>query len=213
MGLRVKQGEFEEARTVLGLALATYSQLGRPSGVVDACTNLGVVAGMEADAVKRERGLVAARPLFEQAYAFHERAAQANEQTETAVEPDRTRGQRKVFQGKVVSTKMAKTITVECSYLRKHPKYGKYIKSYTKLKAHDEEQKAKEGDVVEVRDRSKQLAIVLEAAGLPERDVPDYLDVDHSKMTATFVRTPGLTDVPYPVMMEPNLVIEYYAQN
>jgi small subunit ribosomal protein S4 len=71
----------------------------------------------------------------------------------------------------------------------------------------------KEGDVIEVREKSKQMALVLEASQLPERDVPDYLDVDHSKMTATFVRTPGLSDVPYPVMMEPNLVIEYYAQN
>ena len=48
---------------------------------------------------------------------------------------------------------------------------------------------------------------------LPERDVPDYLDADHSKMTVTFTRTPSLGDIPYPVMMEPNLVIEYYAQN
>ena len=71
----------------------------------------------------------------------------------------------------------------------------------------------KEGDVVEVRDKSKQLAVVLEAVGLAERDVPDYVDTDHSKMTATFVRTPGLSDVPYPVMMEPNLVVEYYAKN
>ena len=73
--------------------------------------------------------------------------------------------------------------------------------------------RVKEGDVIEVRDRSKQMALVLEAAQLPERDVPDYLEVDHSKMVATFVRTPGLSDVPYPVLMEPNLVIEYYAQN
>ncbi|NNE79793.1 MAG: 30S ribosomal protein S4 [Silicimonas sp.] len=73
--------------------------------------------------------------------------------------------------------------------------------------------RVKEGDVIEVRDKSKQMALVLEAAGLPERDVPDYMDVDHSKMACTFVRTPGLGDVPYPVMMEPNLVIEYYAQN
>ena len=73
--------------------------------------------------------------------------------------------------------------------------------------------RVKEGDVIEVRDKSKQMALVLEAAGLPERDVPDYLEVDHSKMVATFVRTPGLSDVPYPVVMEPNLVIEYYAQN
>ena len=71
----------------------------------------------------------------------------------------------------------------------------------------------KEGDIIEVRTRSKQLAIVLESAQLPEREVPDYLEVDQSKMVATFVRTPGLGDVPYPVIMEPNLVIEYYAQN
>ena len=70
-----------------------------------------------------------------------------------------------------------------------------------------------EGDVIEVRDRSKQMAAILEAVQLAERDVPDYIEVDHNKLTATFVRTPGLGDVPYPVMMEPNLVIEFYAQN
>ena len=73
--------------------------------------------------------------------------------------------------------------------------------------------RVKEGDVIEVRDRSKQLAMVLEAVQLPERDVPDYLDVDTSKLMATFVRTPSLGDVPYPVMMEPNLVVEFYAKN
>jgi ribosomal protein S4, bacterial/organelle type len=69
------------------------------------------------------------------------------------------------------------------------------------------------GDVVEVREKSKQMALVLEAAQSPERDTPEYLDVDHSKMTASYVRVPGLADVPYPVQMEPNLVIEFYAQN
>jgi small subunit ribosomal protein S4 len=73
--------------------------------------------------------------------------------------------------------------------------------------------RVKEGDVIEVRDKSKQMAVLLEAVQLAERDVPDYIDADHSKMKATFVRIPGLGDVPYPVMMEPNLVIEYYAQN
>ncbi len=73
--------------------------------------------------------------------------------------------------------------------------------------------RVKEGDVIEVRDRSKQMASILEATQLPERDVPDYIDVDNSKLTATFVRVPGLGDVPYPVVMEPNLVIEFYAQN
>ena len=69
-----------------------------------------------------------------------------------------------------------------------------------------------EGDVVEVRDKSRQVPIVLEAIDSPERDVPDYLDVDHDKLKGTFVRTPKLADVPYPVQMEPNLVIEYYSR-
>ena len=73
--------------------------------------------------------------------------------------------------------------------------------------------RVKEGDVIAVREKSRQLAIVLEAVALTERDVPDYLEVDHNKMTATFVRTPALGDVPYAVVMEPNLVVEYYAKN
>ena len=70
----------------------------------------------------------------------------------------------------------------------------------------------KEGDVIEVRDKSKDLGMVLEAAQSSERDVPDYVDVDHGKMVATFTRVPTLSDVPYPVMMEPNLVIEFYSR-
>ncbi len=73
--------------------------------------------------------------------------------------------------------------------------------------------RVKEGDVIAVRERSRQLVIVLEAVALAERDVPDYIEVDHQKMVATFVRQPKLGDVPYPVVMEPNLVVEYYAKN
>jgi len=73
--------------------------------------------------------------------------------------------------------------------------------------------RVKEGDVIEVREKSRQMAAILEATQLPERDVPDYMDVDHSKLTATFTRTPTLGDVPYPVLMEPNLVVEFYAKN
>ncbi len=72
--------------------------------------------------------------------------------------------------------------------------------------------RVKPGDVIEVKEASKQLAIVLEATQLAERDVPDYIEVDHQKMTASFVRSPGLADVPYPVMMEPHLVIEFYSR-
>jgi small subunit ribosomal protein S4 len=73
--------------------------------------------------------------------------------------------------------------------------------------------RVKEGDVVAIREKSRQLNLVLDAVALTERDVPDYLEVDHSKMTATLVRTPSLGDVPYPVQMEPNLVVEFYAKN
>ena len=73
--------------------------------------------------------------------------------------------------------------------------------------------RVKEGDVIEIRESSRQIAAVLEAISLPERDVPDYIETDYSKMTAKFIRTPGLGEVPYAVVMEPNLVIEYYAQN
>ena len=72
--------------------------------------------------------------------------------------------------------------------------------------------RCKIGDVVELRDKSKQLSLVLEAADLAERDVPDYIDADHSKMKATYVRVPAFADVPYPVMMEPNLVVEFYSR-
>ncbi|MBJ2150359.1 30S ribosomal protein S4 [Paracoccus sp. IB05] len=71
----------------------------------------------------------------------------------------------------------------------------------------------REGDVVSVREKSRQLAIIAEAIALSERDVPDYVEVDNQKLTAKLVRTPGLSDVPYPVVMEPNLVVEYYAKN
>jgi small subunit ribosomal protein S4 len=70
----------------------------------------------------------------------------------------------------------------------------------------------KDGDLIEVKDKSKQLAIVLEAAKSTERDVPDYLQVDHDKMKGSFVRAPKLADVPYPVSMEPNLVVEFYSR-
>jgi len=72
--------------------------------------------------------------------------------------------------------------------------------------------RCKVGDVIEVKDSSKQLALVLEATALAERDVPDYIEVDHNKMTAKINRIPQLNEVPYPVMMEPHLVVEYYSR-
>jgi small subunit ribosomal protein S4 len=71
--------------------------------------------------------------------------------------------------------------------------------------------RVKAGDVVSVRERSRNMALVLEAIQSNERDVPDYLEVDGKGMSAKFVRAPELAEVPYPVKMEPNLVVEFYA--
>lgn len=66
------------------------------------------------------------------------------------------------------------------------------------------------GDVVEVREKSRTIAMVLEAQQTPERDIPEYLSVEGFK--ATYVRVPSLDEVPYPVIMEPNLVVEFYSR-
>ena len=69
-----------------------------------------------------------------------------------------------------------------------------------------------DNDTIEVREKSKQLAVVLDAAQSGERDVPEYLEVDHRSMKGRFVRAPKFGDVPYPVTMEPNLVVEFYSR-
>jgi small subunit ribosomal protein S4 len=70
----------------------------------------------------------------------------------------------------------------------------------------------KEGDVVEVREKARDLVMVLAAVQSGERDVPEYIEADHKKMSAKFVRVPALGDVPYPVSMEPHLVTEFYSR-
>ena len=72
--------------------------------------------------------------------------------------------------------------------------------------------RVREGDVIEVREKSRQIPMVLEAIELPERDVPEYVEVDHGKMQGKLVRVPSFSEVPYPVRMEPNLVVEYYSR-
>jgi small subunit ribosomal protein S4 len=71
--------------------------------------------------------------------------------------------------------------------------------------------RVKVGDVVQVRERSRNMALVLEALQLAERDTPDYVEVDAKAMTAKYIRMPELAEVPYPVKMEPHLVVEFYA--
>ena len=70
----------------------------------------------------------------------------------------------------------------------------------------------KPGDVVEVRERSRNMALILEAQQSAERETPDYIEVDAKHLQAKFVRAPELAEVPYAVRMEPNLVVEYYSR-
>ncbi len=70
----------------------------------------------------------------------------------------------------------------------------------------------KEGDSIELTAKAKDLALVLEAAKSAERDVPDYVDADHNKMSAKFLRTPKLGDVPYAAQMQPHLIVEFYSR-
>ena len=70
----------------------------------------------------------------------------------------------------------------------------------------------KEEDTIEIRDKSKQLAFIDVALANKEREVPEYLQVDEKNKKVKFVRVPKFEEVPYPVIMEPNLVIEYYSR-
>ena len=72
--------------------------------------------------------------------------------------------------------------------------------------------RCKIGDVIEVKEKSRGMALVLEAAQSPERDIPDYVEVDQNKFVAKYNRIPGLSEIPYPVQMEPNLVVEFYSR-
>ena len=70
----------------------------------------------------------------------------------------------------------------------------------------------KEEETIEIRDKSKQLAFIDIALANKEREAPEYLQVDEKNKKVKFVRTPKFEEVPYPIVMEPNLVIEYYSR-
>ena len=72
--------------------------------------------------------------------------------------------------------------------------------------------RVQDNDAIEIRGKAKQFAVVLGSVELAERDVPDYVQVDHKEMKGTYLRSPEMGDVPYPVQMEPNLVIEFYSR-
>ncbi len=69
-----------------------------------------------------------------------------------------------------------------------------------------------EGDMIEIREKSKSNTVIIEATQSTERDIPIYMEVDLKALKGKFVNIPKLEDVPYPVVMEPNIVIEYYSR-
>ncbi len=70
----------------------------------------------------------------------------------------------------------------------------------------------KDGDIIEVREKSRTMALVMGAIEAADREIPSYLEVDHKAFTGKFVRGPKLEEVPYPVHMEPNLIVEFYSR-
>ena len=70
----------------------------------------------------------------------------------------------------------------------------------------------REEDTIEIRDKSKQLAIIDIALASKEREAPEYIQMDEKNKKFKFVRIPKFEEVPYPIVMEPNLVIEYYSR-
>ena len=72
--------------------------------------------------------------------------------------------------------------------------------------------KVKDEDIIQIKAKSRELPLVLEAVASSEREVPEYITIDLKDMRAQFMRGPKLADVPYPVQMEPNLVIEFYSR-
>jgi small subunit ribosomal protein S4 len=69
----------------------------------------------------------------------------------------------------------------------------------------------REGDLIELSAKAREMALVIEASRSSERDTPDYLEINEGK-SAKFLRTPKLADVPYAVQMQPHLIVEFYSR-
>ncbi len=72
--------------------------------------------------------------------------------------------------------------------------------------------RVKAGDVVEIREKSRNIPMVIQGIGSNERDIPEYLTLENNGTKVTFLRVPTLDEIPYPVQMEPNLIVEFYSR-
>ena len=87
-----------------------------------------------------------------------------------------------------------------------------HILGFDHIALKDYKKMLKEEDSIEIRDKSKQLAIIDIALASKERETPEYIQMDEKNKKLKFVRIPKFEEVPYPIVMEPNLVIEYYSR-
>jgi small subunit ribosomal protein S4 len=106
-----------------------------------------------------------------------------------------------IYRGKFTSTVFAARQLINHGHVRVNKKKVN-ISSYL----------VKETDVIEIKEKSKTLAIIDGALASKERDVPEYIQLDDKNKTVKLIRVPKFAEVPYPVIMEPNLVIEYYSR-
>ena len=70
----------------------------------------------------------------------------------------------------------------------------------------------KSEDTIEIKDKSKEMTIILGALLSKEREIPEYIQMDEKNKKAKLIRVPKFSEIPYPTIMEPNLVIEYYSR-
>ncbi len=132
---------------------------------------------------------------------YHEAARRRGDTGENLVGLLERRLDTVVYRLKFVPTPFAARQFISHGHIRVN---GKRVKVASYL--------LRDGDTIEVKDKSKELPLVLEAIDSPERDVPAYLEIDQKARKGRFVRVPQLSDVPYPVKMEPNLVVEFYSR-
>lgn len=132
---------------------------------------------------------------------YYEAARRRGDTGERLIELLERRLDAVVYRAKLVPTVFAARQFVNHGHIRVNGKRVN-IPSY----------QVRDGDEIEIKPASRNITLVLEAVESAERDVPDYITVDYQTMKATFQRAPKLADVPYPVQMDPKLVVEYYSR-
>ena len=121
--------------------------------------------------------------------------------TENLISLLETRLDTVIYRGKFTPTVFAARQLINHGHVRVNKKkvnIGSYL--------------VKETDLIEIKDKSKKLVVIDGSLASKEREVPEYIELDDKNKTVKLIRVPKFSEVPYPVIMEPNLVIEYYSR-